>query len=243
LTDNQDPRLEKALASLLPAEGLAVEIETTLPIGRGMGSSAALAVALVRALAAREGRTASTEECIERGFVLERVLHGTPSGVDHTVSTLGGIVRFQLRDGQPRIEALPVPSLPLVVMDSGHSGSTATQVAKVRSQRPRIDGELERIGNLVRQVETLLTRESTLDEIGALLTENHHRLRAIGVSTDRLDQLVRLALDHGALGAKLSGAGGGGVVMALCPEPRELLAVAHRAGIEAFTTQVHPAAP
>ncbi len=88
-----DPRLQKALAAVLPPDGLGVEIDSTLPIGRGLGSSAALSVALVRARAAWENRTLDFEATHRQGFVVERLFHGSPSGVDHAVSALGGAVR------------------------------------------------------------------------------------------------------------------------------------------------------
>lgn len=229
LTSPRDPRLLEAVRAALPATGLAVRVQSDLPIGCGMGSSAALSVALVRAHAAREGRRLSADEEYEASMALERVFHGTPSGLDNTVAAHGGAIRF-LRGNPPSLVHLEPPRWPLVVLESGTAGDTAALVAGVRARHPGNRTTLEAIGVLTRSIEQVLSEPT---ELGPLLTENHRRLVELGVSTPVLDALVELALDHGALGAKLSGAGGGGVVIALCPEPQQLLDAAEKHGIRA----------
>ncbi len=232
--DVDDARLGDALAAVLPAEGLGVRLRTDLPVGRGMGSSAALAVALVRALAALEGRTADLEECVTRGFAVERVFHGTPSGLDHTVSALGGAVRYV--KGQPP-QPIAVAPLPLVVLDTGIAGDTGELVAGVRARRPAVDVELDAIGDLVDAMLPALAR-GDLQTIGAGMRDNQDRLARIGVSCPAVESLVTLAEDAGALGAKLAGAGGGGVVIAVAPDPAPVLAAARARGVEAFAVVV-----
>jgi len=237
-----DPRLGPALATALPAEGVGLSVEADLPVGRGMGSSASLAVATVRALARLEGEEATVEAQIERGFAVERVFHGTPSGLDHTVSAHGGALLYRRGAGRLEITPLQLGDLPLVVLDSGRAGDTAALVATVRARRPGVDPLLERIGLLVEAVaRQLASPRPDLDALGPLLLENHLLLAEIGVSTPDLDALVRLALSGGATGAKLAGAGGGGVVLALTPEPRALLSLARARGVPAFS--VLPASP
>jgi mevalonate kinase len=239
-----DPRLWPALRPLLPAEGLGLHIASDLPVGRGMGSSAALAVALVRALAAREGREATIEACIRDGFAIERHFHGNPSGVDHTVSARGGALLYRRVEGVPAFSALPAPPLRLVVLDSGAAGDTAAQVAAVAARLPGAAPLLEMIGALVEEVAELLAAPAPdPGEVGNLLSANHDLLCSLGVSTPRLDALVDLALETGAHGAKLAGAGGGGVVLALVDEPGELLAAARDRGIDAFSVAVAPPTP
>lgn len=229
-----DARLDAAVAALLPRRGLTVSIETTLPVGRGMGSSAALSVALVRASAALEGRKADFEECYQRGFVAERIFHGDPSGVDHTVSALGGGVLY--RRGEA-VRSFCPPSLQLVVMDTGVAGDTARLVAGV-SALSRRDALLSRIGDVTASVAQALLSGADAAAIGPLLTENHRRLADIGVSTPLLDQLVSAAIQAGAHGAKLAGAGGGGVAIALVTDPEPVLAAATGLGCAAFTVGV-----
>jgi mevalonate kinase len=239
-----DPRVLPALLTVLPENGLAVDIESSIPVGRGMGSSAALAVATVRAWAALEGRSLDFAQTHSQGFAIERAFHGQPSGVDHAVSALGGAICYRKGAGGPEWQALRCPDLPLVILDSGSAGDTAALVAGVASRRPDIDPVLARMGALTGRLAQLLAAPApALRQVGALLDENHRLLGAIGVSTPRLDALVALARAAGAVGAKLAGAGGGGVVLALCPEPEPVLSAAADAGIRAFSVHVAPPEP
>lgn len=202
----EDARLGPALGALLPPTGLEVGITSEIPIGCGMGSSAALAVALVRALAAREGRDAGFEECFERAFAVERVFHGSPSGVDHAVSALGGVVRY-LRAG-PRVTPLRgLARVRLVVANTGQPGNTAEMVARVRARGP--EAEFREIAAVVEAAQGAWPR------VGPLLDANHALLVRLGVSTPRLDATCAAMRAAGAQGAKLAGAGGGGVCFAL----------------------------
>lgn len=225
-----DERVLDALWTVLEAEGQEVTVATDLPVGRGMGSSAALAVALVRARAARDAEFLDENVTYERAMPIERAFHGNPSGVDVAVSAAGGCLWFCRGDPPVRRRLLPGPWR-VVVLDSGSAGDTGQLVALVAAQRPQVDPVLERIGALVADAATVLHDAPAL---GAVLTENHARLREIGVSTPELDGLVSLALHHGAYGAKLAGAGGGGVVLALVEEPERVLAAARSRGIAAF---------
>jgi mevalonate kinase len=229
-----DHRVRDALCTTLPGEGFAVEVVTDLPVGRGMGSSAALAVAVVRAWADLEGEVVSADVVETRALPIERSFHGNPSGVDVAVSAHGGCLWFQR--GEPSIrEVLPCPPLPLVVLDSGADRETARMVAAVAARRPGCDADLEAIGRLVREARVCLHDVAAL---GAVLLENHRRLVALGVSTPELDTLVDLAMAHGATGAKLAGAGGGGVVLALAEDAERLLRAAAARDVHAFPCEV-----
>ena len=228
---HSDPRLHRGIHALT-GDGWRVELGGDLPIGRGMGSSAALAVAVARALADARGEQAN--DVYDQAMRAERVFHGNASGLDVAVSALGGAVWFE-RGTPPCIEPLPCPDLSLVVLDSGTAGDTAALVAGVAGRRPEVDTILDEIGAVAAQVRRALPDPATL---GPLLTHNHALLRRIGVSTDRLDHLVEVALGAGALGAKLAGAGGGGVVLALVDPsigPHRILAAAAALDIEALT--------
>jgi mevalonate kinase len=223
LTD--DPRPWTALMAVLPAHGVLVSVTSDLPLGAGLGSSAALAVATVRALAAREGRAAGFDEIFERAFAIERVFHGAPSGIDHATSALGGAVRYRRGDPVQPI-ALCCP-LHLVVAHSGEQGNTAEMVAAVRARAPW--RELDAIAGVVGGVERWFREgrdlaeagtEARLRDLGGMLEENQVLLRAIGVSTAGLDALCAGMTRAGAYGAKLAGAGGGGVAIALCDAER-----------------------
>ena len=229
-----DPRLRAALDAVLPSDGVGVQIDSTLPIGRGLGSSAALSVALVRARAALQGRTLDFATTHREGFAIERLFHGSPSGVDHAVSALGGAVRYRLAAAGPEISPHSMPRLQLVILDSGAAGDTKAQVASVAARRPGVDGVLSQIGALTTEVATHLEDRASPAVLGPLLTENHRLLQALGVSTPTLDRAVALALATGAHGAKLAGAGGGGVVIALVDDPAALVEAATAAGLSAL---------
>ncbi len=229
----RDDRLGRALAVALPADGLAVDIATELPVGCGMGSSAALTVALLRARAAADGRTLDAATLHRQGFEVERIFHGNPSGLDHAVAALGGALVYRKGEEPERVA---LPTLEVVVLDSGSAGDTASLVAGVANRRPGIDPALDRLGALVERAVVDLSDEDTL--MGCM-NEAHVRLREIGVSTPRLDELVELATSAGAKAAKLSGAGGGGVVVAVVDAGDERVEQAARArGIRAFRCTV-----
>ena len=227
-----DARLQRCVALMLPRDGLAVRIRSTLPIGRGLGSSASLSVALVRALASYEGRTASYDECFEMAFVAERHFHGTPSGIDHaTVASGGGLV---FDPTGPSFERLPLANARLVAIDSGDAGNTKELVAGVRARLAELRPVIDAIGAVSEAVIARLHAGGTLGDAAPELQENQRLLAALGVSTERIDALVSWALAHGAMAAKLSGAGGGGIVIAIHEDPDALVAEALAAGHSAF---------
>lgn len=232
-----DPRVLSLVRERFGPTGARVAITSDLPIGRGMGSSASLATALARAAAIWHDRPADPEALWDDAMAIEATFHGTPSGVDVACSLRGGVLRF-LKGPPPVFVSLPAPSWSVVVLDSGDVGDTGALVAGVTSRRPRIDPLLERIGALVDEAVDALDDPVAL---GPLLDENHALLRQIGVSTPTLDGLVALARGAGARGAKLSGAGGGGVVLALVDDPAPVLQAARLAGVPAFATRPAPA--
>ncbi len=230
-----DPRVRDALCTVLPEQGLRAEVETDVPVGRGMGSSAALAVAVVRA----QHPELEGQALIDAAMPIERAFHGNPSGLDVAVSALGGGLLF--RRGPPMsMEPVALGDWSVVVLDSGVPGDTRALVAGVAARRPGIDPQLQRIGDLVLEARDHLHDAASL---GALLDENHALLRSIGVSTPALDELVALARRAGACGAKLAGAGGGGVVLAVCDDPEPVLAAARARGIPALAARPAPGGP
>lgn len=230
-----DERLEHALRVVLGGNGLRVHIASDLLMGRGMGSSAALAVALVRANAQLFGMTLSADQEHAQALAVESVFHGTPSGLDNAVAARGGMVRFVRGSDGPTITSLPSFPHPIAVFDSGRAGDTRQLVAGVRERLDALGSVLQDIGDLCADIEQQLGDVHTL---GPLMTANHDLLRRLGVSDAGLDQLVLTALSCGATGAKLSGAGGGGIVIAVGPDPADIVARAKQQGVDAHL--VHP---
>ena len=193
-----------------------VRISTTISIASGLGSSASVTVSLLRALSAFLGHPFPDETVNRLAFEVEKVNHGTPSGIDNTVITFNAPIFYQ--------KALPFEKLQirheftLVIADSGSRGSTVEMVGGVHQrwleEKSRYESLFNEIDILVRRMYHLL-QEGNIYSGGDLLNQNHRLLQEIGVSTSQLDGMVVTALSAGALGAKLSGGGGGGNIIAL----------------------------
>jgi len=238
------PELRAALDAAAGAVGgvdgssLHVGIEGDLPIAVGLGSSAALAVALVRALLALDGRSGSTVEIARRANEVEKVFHGTPSGIDTATAASGGLLWFEAGP-PPHWEAVrPGAPLALVVALSGTRHHTGRAVGGLRTRAeasPQVYSPIFRaIGELVRSGRDAI-ESASWPLLGEILSMNHELLRASGVSTPELDRLVEDARAAGALGAKLTGAGGGGAAIALAEKaPDDLVERLRARGWEAF---------
>lgn len=194
-----------------------VAVESTIPIAHGMGSSAAFSVALFSALARARGVDLSLSRLNEEAHALEKIVHGTPSGIDSAVITHGQPMWFiKGRPPQPLLQG--GLGARLVLASSGEPGSTREAVAAVNARKEahpdRFQEQLEEARGIAR-----LGREALLacsaKELGSLMNDNHALLQELGVSSHTLDRLVSAALGAGALGAKLTGGGRGGFMMAL----------------------------
>ena len=196
--------------------GMRITIRSTIPVASGLGSGAAVSVALAKAILSYLGFSYTTEEISDIAFHAEKAHHGTPSGIDNTVIAYQKGIIFQR---EKPVQWLNVGSpMHLLIVNSKIKKSTRSMVDSVREQvenKPDIFLPfIEQIGKVVLQAKPLL-ESGHVQELGSLMTENHGLLRQLGVSTQTLDEMVQLALDSGAFGAKLSGAGGGGNMIAL----------------------------
>jgi mevalonate kinase len=192
-----------------------LELTSTIPTGRGLGSSAAVSVAIVRAIGMAAQEEWDDETVSELALQAERRAHGRPSGIDNMVVALARPIVFEAGHG----ESFDVGrDLRLVVADSGSRSSTSEMVAGVRDRRearPTTYADwFSQIGDGVDQALTALSRGNA-SRLGRLMGQNHLILQAMRVSTPQLDGLVAAACGAGALGAKLCGSGGGGAIIAL----------------------------
>ncbi len=209
--------VSKSVSELAPVR---FAVESNLPTGAGLGSSAALAVALVRALLSESGQQPNRSLVLEAAMASEMVFHGRASGIDHTTSAHGGLLRFQ-RSPEPTFTTIPCPeTLHLVVAQVQAGASTAQMVSGVRE---RYEGSTEaraqvlQLGEFAKAGEEAL-KTGDLAGLGEQMTQAHGVLADLGVSTDPLNRAQTRALAAGALGAKLTGSGGGGCVIALASE-------------------------
>lgn len=203
-----------------------VRVDGSVPVGMGLGSSAAFAVALTRSLSLAAGLRWGPEAVREVAHALERSVHGDPSGLDDTVIAYGAPVLFR-RGALPEPIAAGAP-FELVLASVGYAGSTYEAVAGVRrlaDARPAwFEGVLAEATDQVAGAADAF-RRGDAQALGPRLNALHHLLSAVGVSCPDLDRLVDAARGAGALGAKLVGAGCGGFMLALA-EPGRRAAVA-----------------
>lgn len=197
-----------------------INVNSRLPFGKGLGSSAAIAVAVARAFSERLGLGLDDERVNAIAFASEKLAHGTPSGIDNTLSTYAQAMLFQKDDGL-KFNVLELDRAPPLLIAWGEeTGRTSDMVAGVRE---RHDSSPEQFDAIFDQMDALsrrgaeLLRASAWQELGAAMNICHGLLNAIGVSTPSLEHMVTLARQSGAVGAKLTGAGGGGSIVALCP--------------------------
>ena len=211
--------VERTWAALaMPPRPARVHIASTIPVAAGLGSGAAVTVAIVRALAAFAGRVLPPEQVNALAYAVEKLHHGTPSGIDNTVITYGRPLVYRKGAGWELLQvARPVP---LVIADTGHPAATRDMVAGVRTRwqaaRDRYEALFDAIAEAVAAARHALA-VGDLPALGRALCDNQRLLQAIGVSSPALDALVDAALAAGAYGAKLSGAGGGGNMLAVTP--------------------------
>ena len=220
-SDSEVGRALQILVEGLPISqlGASLTVRSGIPLRAGLGSSAALAVAIIRALSKLGGLAPTNAEVAALANRSEAVFHGRPSGVDAAAATYGSLLIFRKTDVPRAIT--PAKPVRLVLAMVEPAPSTHEMVARVKDfleNDPETGrDQLAEIGQLVLRAKAALEC-GDLSLFGRLIDSNQTCLRAMGVSTPRIDAACRAARKAGALGAKLTGAGGGGVVLALAPE-------------------------
>lgn len=214
--------LEKALEQLRSALGVAparVDLDLELPPGAGLGASAALAVATARGLCDLFGLAPEKERIFRAAQSWEAVFHGNPSGIDVATAASGRPIRFSRgKDPEP---LLMNKALRLVIAKAGPPASTKAMVegvVRLKDRNPiQFRKTLDAIQSLVENA-TLLLKSGDLSAVGKLMDLNHMLLAGWMLSTQEIEDACRRAREAGALGAKLTGSGGGGCVIALAGE-------------------------
>lgn len=213
-------RLTLSRLAVRTPPAVALVVESTIPIASGLGSGAAVCTAIVRALAAHYQLPITNPEVSSIVFETERLLHGTPSGIDNTVIAYGQPVFF--KKDQPPVPLTVLQPFHLLIADTGIPSPTKITVGDVHAawqkEPKRYEGLFALVGEIVHEARSIIERGSrarTVSTLGELMNGNHDLLKMIGVSCAELDALVEAARAAGALGAKLSGGGRGGNMLAL----------------------------
>src|SRR4030042_1509534 len=236
--------LLKAAAALkltrIPA--CSIKVTSTIPIAGGMGSGAAVSVAILRAFSASLGHPLSDEQVSQLAFEVEVIHHGTPSGIDNTVITYARPVYFV--KGKP-VEVLRVTQpFSIVIGDSGIQRPTSSVVNDVHSaweaNQVLYNLLFDTAGEMAAAARKSIEHGAG-DNLGPLMDENQALLNRMGVTSPALERLIQAARSAGALGAKLSGAGGGGNMIALVTSEiaLEVAAAVERAGaVRTIVTEI-----
>jgi mevalonate kinase len=218
-----------------------VTISSDVPGGAGLGSSAATMVAVAAAFSKLNSIGLSVPELVDCAMVGERGIHGNPSGIDPAICAHGGVILFRTGAAPKKISFHGTRSF--ILSYSGLNRSTRGQIGRVSKMKERYPGMFE---SLAAGMSELSLRASEMlgvgdmKGLGTLLTVNHAALMSLGVSNDALDEMVDLLLSMGSYGAKLTGAGGGGSVLAVAAEGKEKSIVSGLSarGFETFRVKI-----
>jgi mevalonate kinase len=219
--------------------GLEVRVKLEIPIGAGMGSSAAITVATLAALGQLTGKPLDKGALAHQAHQVELRVQGAASPLDTAVSTHGGLVHLKPTG---EVENLEISGqLPLVVAYTTYRGNTGKLVAGVRHRRDHYPEVVDPILEAMERI-TLQAREALLEGeeevLGELMNINHGLLDALGVNTPELSRMVYQARSAGALGSKITGAGGGGAIIAYAPDRLEAVLKKLQQEEEAFRVEL-----
>jgi len=220
--------IERIFTEYGSRKGFEISIRSDIPVGAGLGSSAAVVVPTLKLLSELLEMNLKNEDIARMGKEVEFEVQGSSSGLDPAVSALGGGVYFK----KGKIERFSAPQLPIIVGYTGEKGSTKVLLEKVkilRDEYPEIvEDIMDAMEDIANKGRKILAEDGDLKELGKLMNINNGLLEAIGVSTKELSDLVFASRISGALGAKITGAGGGGCMYALTPNKRSEVETAIR---------------
>jgi len=242
--------LEMILDKLnLRDQGMNIEIFPEVPRAMGMGGSAALAVAIIRALNREFGLNLTDREVQELSLQSEHIVHGGASGIDNTVSTYGNLILFR-KEEPPKMEPLTLEKpIPVVIGLSGVESMTSKMVSRVREAYQKYPDWYGKIFDQMDELalEAVKAIESyDLEKLGMIMNLNHGFLNVLNVSSAEVEELVEISRKNGALGAKLTGGGGGGAMIALCEDSNKqnrIKEAIRQAGYDALLAEIKASTP
>lgn len=240
--------LKTALAYLVEAFGpslldLVIVADGNLPPGRGLGSSASLSVALIKGIFRYFSWDLTEVELKKHALALETIFHGQPSGIDHSVVIKEQVIGFRRKNGEPHIWAIkPIPRLKFVVGIVGPHDGTKNAVRELSERRKRHLRVYDQIFSGLDEIAVSMEQSlinGRVASVGELMNVAQGYLNALSLSTPEIEKLCSLARMKGALGAKLTGAGGGGAVIALIDgDGLDLNSAFLAQGYQSFITEV-----
>jgi len=241
----------KAIANVLSVMGMKgcydVSLKGDLHTFGGLGSSAAFCVALARAVADDQGKNPTDAEINSIAYEGEKVFHGNPSGIDNLMATYGGVMEFKRGKNvsENRFERIVIKKpLDLVISFTGKFGFTTKMIENVRRYKEQDEAEFAQMMDEYGDVELngrKALEKGKIEDIGKLMNANQSMLQELGVSDELNDQIVKLAMENGALGSKLTGGGGGGCCISLVKDKEhaeELSRVLEKSNFQSFGTRV-----
>ena len=226
----------------LSKQGMKIEVFSDIPRGMGLGGSAAIAVSIIKALNNHFKLALNQGEINQMALESEKIAHGNPSGIDNTMATYGHPLIFRNGDN-PLIEPLNInETFSILIGFSSTEGLTAKTVGIVRDLWRKNPGVYEKIFD---EIDSLALQSiqaiqnNDFDLLGELMNINHGLLNTLQVSTPELERLIMIARESGALGAKLTGGGGGGAVIALCKDIDITKSAIESEGYETLVVEIH----
>lgn len=226
-----------------------IEVFPEVPRAMGMGGSAALAVAIIRALDKHFKLGLGDDDVRRLSFESENIVHGGASGIDNTVSTYGNLIMYQ-KGTPPKMETLSLKEpIPIVIGLSGVESMTSKMVKRVREQAEIFPQWYEKIFKQMDEL-AIASKEAIenrdLNQLGMIMNMNHGYLNTLGVSSPEVEDLIEIARNNGALGAKLTGGGGGGAMITLCDSEKmqkRIQKKMHEKGYDALIAEIKPSTP
>jgi mevalonate kinase len=189
---------------------ISIRIESELSSGSGLGSSASTAIAFLCAINNKFDLDLDAEKINHYGLEMEKWVHGTPSGIDNSICTYGGIIVFQ---NGIREKLIP-PKFPILITNSGQIHNTGNVIKNLRKKSLSINELFKDIGQIVEEG-VLAIKSKNFIKLGDIFNQNQSILAKLGLSTAKIDEIISISTKNGAYGAKLTGAGAGGSVITI----------------------------
>ena len=218
------------------------KIISDLPISSGLGSSAAVSVSLAASLFYFQELDYNIEEVSKVAYAAEQIIHGTPSGIDNTISTFGGSIRFE----KGSIIQIPInlSSFHFIMVNSLIQRDTKLQVYAVQKRYDKHPNQVSQIFEdigAIAQESIKYLKDGDLERVGYLMNENQILLEKLGVGHKQIEKIIKILKEQKAIGCKLTGAGGGGCVIGLFDNVKNInkaIEAMQKEGYQAFITEI-----